>query len=279
MHLCGTDLVFKVNPNNLMGEKKLHSANFCKVRLCPMCAWRRSLKIFHQVSLIMNTLCTNEDYNFLFLTLTVKNVRALELSKAIDDLFYGFKRLSATKEYKKAIKGSFRALEVTHNTNRWSKSFDTYHPHFHCILVVGKRYFKDKEYISQKQWVELWKRCMDLDYSPMVDIRKINNPQKSVPEVSKYTIKDTDYIIDYDTKLTDKTVDTLDSALQNRRLFAFAGVMREAQKQLNLDEEVDDDLIHTDGEELREDLAYVLARYRWHIGLQDYAFIEFLDEV
>ena len=85
----------------------------------------------------------------------------------------------------------------------------------------------------------------------MVDIRKIHNPQKSVPEVSKYTVKDTDYIIDYDTTLTDKTVDTLDSALQNRRLFAFGGIMREAQRQLNLNEEVDDDLIHTEGEELK----------------------------
>ena len=28
---------------------KLHKANFCRVRLCPICAWRRSLKTFGQV--------------------------------------------------------------------------------------------------------------------------------------------------------------------------------------------------------------------------------------
>lgn len=32
-----------------INEKRLAKANFCKVRLCPMCSWRRSLKIFGQV--------------------------------------------------------------------------------------------------------------------------------------------------------------------------------------------------------------------------------------
>ena len=48
---CGTFLEFK---KFVDGSLKLNGANFCKVRLCPMCSWRRSLKIFSQVSEIMN---------------------------------------------------------------------------------------------------------------------------------------------------------------------------------------------------------------------------------
>lgn len=51
---CGTYLEFKRFKNN--NDFKLYHANFCKCRLCPMCSWRRSLKIFGQVSRIMEEL-------------------------------------------------------------------------------------------------------------------------------------------------------------------------------------------------------------------------------
>lgn len=49
---CATYLEYEVSvvdPN----KKRLRRGNFCKVRLCPMCAWRRSLKIYSQMSSIM----------------------------------------------------------------------------------------------------------------------------------------------------------------------------------------------------------------------------------
>ena len=54
---CGTELefAFEISPDGEVSEKgKLQSANFCKDRLCPMCAWRRSYKIVGQVSRIMD---------------------------------------------------------------------------------------------------------------------------------------------------------------------------------------------------------------------------------
>ena len=41
---CGEVLEFKRTDNGL----KLANAYFCKVRLCPMCMWRRSLKLVNQ---------------------------------------------------------------------------------------------------------------------------------------------------------------------------------------------------------------------------------------
>ena len=43
---CADTLLFMQNAE---GKKKLKSANFCRLRLCPMCQWRRSLKMFGQV--------------------------------------------------------------------------------------------------------------------------------------------------------------------------------------------------------------------------------------
>ena len=67
---CGKFLEFKEFIKT--GDKKLNKANFCKYRLCPMCSWRRSLKIFGQASQVMAE-AEKQGYRFLFVTLTQKN--------------------------------------------------------------------------------------------------------------------------------------------------------------------------------------------------------------
>ena len=288
---CGDLLSFKKSED----EFKLHQANFCKVRLCPMCSWRRSLKIYGQVSKIMDVLTKNEDYQYIFLTLTVKNCFDNELAKSIDSLIAAFKELNRTKEFKAAVKGYFRALEITHNLNSQSKSFDTYHPHFHCILVVNKTYFNDnKIYITQKQWTSIWKKCLKIDYEPIVHITKFKSEdeislKKSICETAKYTVKDNDYIIEpcdyykkvlpdealnlfiqYTNELTDKSVSILDYSMSNRRLVAFGGEFKRIHKELNLDDVLDGDLINTDIENIRPDVSFVIINYKWNIGYKNY---------
>lgn len=271
---CGTFLEYKRFNDSSM---KLNQANFCKVRLCPMCSWRRSLKIYGQVSKVMDEVTKNNDYDFIFLTLTVENCSGDELKNTIDALMNGFNKMTKRKIFKQSIKGHFRALEVTHNLLE-----DTYHPHFHCILVVNKSYFKKPDiYITQADWTSLWKDVLKVDYTPIVDIRKFKDRKgqgvsKGVAEVAKYTVKDKDYIIRDDVKneviehLTDDAVFILDKALANRRLIAFGGVLKEIHQLLNLDDTEDGDLVNTDNEELREDLDYIIEKYHWHIGYKQY---------
>ena len=277
---CGTFLEFKkfINDNSM----KLNKANFCKVRLCPMCSWRRSLKIYGQVSKVMNEVSKNNDYDYIFLTLTTRNCKANELSQSIDNIFNGFKKLTKRKRYKQSIKGHFRALEVTHNLNINSDWFDTYHPHLHCILVVNKSYFTDtKSYITQEEWATLWKNVLRVDYTPIVDVRRFKDRngkgiEKSIAETAKYTVKSDDYIIHDDLTneviehLTDDAVFILDKALAHRRLTAFGGILKEYHKKLNLDDAEYGDLVNTDNEELREDLEYIIERYSWNIGYKQY---------
>lgn len=75
-----------------------------------------------------------------------------ELKDELDKVLYGFKKLMLKSEIKKAIKGWFRGLEITHNTDKKSQSYDTYHPHIHMILAVRKGYFTGKEYIKHERF-------------------------------------------------------------------------------------------------------------------------------
>lgn len=273
---CGTFLEFRRYQEQGM-LKKLNKANFCKVRLCPMCSWRRSLKIYGQVSKIMDYLDPGK-YAFLFLTLTTRNCDGFGLSETIDLIFNSFNRMTRKKVFKQSVKGYFRALEVTHNIDVRSISFDTYHPHLHVILVVNQSYFTDKRYyISQEVWTDLWWTCLGVDYKPIVDIRRFrNNKGKGIAEVAKYSVKSTDYIIrDKSTQqileaMTDSAVFVLDLALAHRRLTSFGGLLKDIHKKLNLDDPVDGDLVVTDNDDIREDLGYIIEQYCWHIGYKQY---------
>lgn len=271
---CSNYLEFKLFKN---GDKKLHMANFCKVRLCPMCSWRRSLKIFGQVSKVMDNSVQQKDFRFIFLTLTCRNIAGEELGSQLDNLFYAYKKMMIKAKVKKVVKGWFRALEVTYN-----KTDDTYHPHFHIILMVNKSYFDDtRYYINQKEWTKLWQSSLKVEYTPIVDIRAFKTGKgrkiaKSIAEASKYAVKSNDFLIRNDDcsineEKTDECVNVLDFALARRRLIAFGGILKDVHKELNLDDAENGDLINTGNEEeIREDIDYIIQKYNWNVGVSNY---------
>ena len=268
---CGTYMEFSYDL--ITKKRKLRVANFCKLRLCPMCIKRRQKKIYHQMSKIMNEL--EKDYAFLFLTLTQKNVTGDELKDEISRLTKGWDKLAKRRPFKNAVKGWFRALEITHNLDKESLSYDTYHPHFHIVLVVNKHYFKNKEYIKHEDWCKMWQECLGLDYLPQVNIKRFKTSgekelKKSVSEAVKYTVKDNDVLIPDNQELQDKTVAILTKAIVRRRLVAFGGVFKEVHKKLNLDDIEDGDLVNTDSDDLREDVGYYREIVMWNFGYSNY---------
>ena len=268
---CGTYLEFDFDP--ITGVRKLRKANFCKLRLCPMCIKRRQKKIYGQMSQIMNVL--EKDYAFVFLTLTQKNVIGDELPEELGKLLKGWEKLRHRKAFKQAVKGWFRALEITHNLEENSLSYDTYHPHYHVVLVVNKSYFTDKTYIKHESWCKMWQECLGLDYLTNVDVRSFKTStkkelKKSVAEAVKYTVKDNDFLIPDNEELQDKTVAILTKALARRRLIAFGGVFKEIHQKLNLDDVEDGDLVNTDNEDLREGVRYYKEIVMWNFGYSNY---------
>lgn len=271
MSECGSFLEFVLLEN---GNKKLKHANFCKIRLCPMCSWRRSLKTFAQVSKVMNVYET-EKKAFLFLTLTCRNVSADELSNTLDMLFKAFHSFVNLNRIKDVSDSWFRCLEITYN-----RETDTFHPHFHCVLSVDEEeYFCGKGYIKQADLVALWKKCLKADYTPVVDIRRFKRSTgKEVAEVSKYAVKPTDYLQrlsdgQIDEVATDRLISILEKALHGRRLVAFGGKFKKIHKLLNLDDVEDGDLVVVDGE-IREDLVKAILIYKWHVGFKQYVLVE-----
>jgi plasmid rolling circle replication initiator protein Rep len=162
------------------------------------------------------------------------------------------------------------------------------------ILVVDDKYFRSKDYISHSELMKLWRDCAGLDYDPWVRIQAVKPKPggegdmdygKAVAEVAKYTVKAADFIVRppeekskyyerakrYAEEQTDEAVMILDKALTRRRLVAFGGVMKEVHKLLSLEDPESGDLINTDNEKrIRDDLFYVIERYRWSPGYRNY---------
>nr|AAA26037.1 Rep protein [Bacillus subtilis subsp. natto] len=274
--------VFRLNETRRR-KLKLYQAQFCKVRLCPMCAWRRSLKIAYHNKLIVEEANRQYGCGWIFLTLTVRNVEGDGLKPMIADMMKGWNRLFAYKRVKVATLGYFRALEITKNHEE-----DTYHPHFHVLLPVKKSYFTHN-YIKQSEWTSLWKRAMKLDYTPIVDIRRVKGrakidaeqiesdvreammEQKAVLEISKYPVKDTDVV--RGNKVTEDNLNTvfyLDDALSRRRLIGYGGILKEIHKELNLGDAEDGDLVKIEEEddEVANEAFEVMAY--WHPGIKNY---------
>lgn len=289
---CGTFLEFRRPVPNSCAEAsasmaelgatsdgwKLQYANFCRDRLCPMCQWRRSYKVFAQVSRVMDQI--EDKFIFLFLTLTIPNCSGDDLKSTISKLQKGFDRFSQYAAFKKCVAGYFKALEVTIN-----QKYGTFHPHFHIILAVDNDYFvkhknpKHDKYVSRDEWLHMWQRAMRDDTITQVDIRRIK-PKKdiktgdvnvkalsaAVAEVAKYSVKSSDYLRKNSKRLSDIYVNHLVNGLGKCRLCSFGGIMQQIRITLNMDDFEDGDLIHINNEELRSDVAYMIRQYRWGCG-------------
>lgn len=268
---CGT----YVGIAEIEGRAKIVEANFCKQRLCPACAWRRSLKIYGATSQILNYLdaTKGKEIKYLFLTLTVKNVRLPDLGQAIDDMATAFNRLRNNKAWKRRVLGAMRTLEVTinHDTNMA-------HPHYHLILAVRRSYATkgDDTYWTHEDWQRAWQTAARLDYTPQVSIERVKGREAGTAEMAKYLAKAEDYLVDATEAqmgteeaeaLTDWLVSNLSTQLHGRRLVSYTGILREAQRALKLSDPEDGPLTDT----IRGDIAQAIKRYHWSAGLGRYA--------
>lgn len=265
---CGTHLTF----GETVGERlKLLEADFCRDRLCPMCTWRRSQKLFGQTKQLMAAITAKEQLRYIFLTLTVKNCVADDLSRTIDELIKGFQRLMRRKDVKAKTLGAVRQLEVTFNANPYSKSFRTFHPHLHIIFAVKSSYFtsgkQELKMIKQKQWREMWAECMSLDYDPQVDVRSIyGSPEQAVAEISKYPVKMQSILKIKQEDIMDFAVYNMAVGLVSKRLIEYYGIFREYRRLLKLEDVESGDLVNTDNQDDGDELTGVIRRYQWRIG-------------
>lgn len=250
------------------GRLKLKVAAFCRVRLCPICQWRRSLKVYGQTTQVVRYLAEHcpykSGYSYVMLTLTQRTVPAAELPGELDRIHRAWQRMTQTTAYRRAVCGSIRATEITRSKD------GTYHPHIHAILCVRGTYFKSRDYISQQRWADMWQTAARLDYTPVVDIRKCyGSAEAAVAEVAKYAAKPGDYIDPSDIDGMVSTVQDLDGAVSHRRFVSWGGCMAAAHKALQLDDTESGDLIHTDTPDDAAEDSGILS-FDWTPGVRLY---------
>jgi plasmid rolling circle replication initiator protein Rep len=259
-------------------DMKLKRANFCKLRLCPMCSWRRSMKLFGQTALVATEILKQQPKTrFLFLTLTVKNCSADKLSGTLKMMDNGFQYLTASSRnfvparvLKKNLLGYMKATEITYNQRE-----NTYHPHLHVILAIRESYFHH-DYIKKSEWVTLWQQAMKLDYAPSVHIETVKDSRKgmagAVAETAKYPVKVADLLEITDKEKSVSALIALHEAMQNRRMVTFGGLFKTIRAELRL-QDVDTenvDLNDTDQED--ENVFKPIERvfFRWHAKIGAY---------
>ncbi|EON3039357.1 protein rep [Enterococcus faecium] len=228
MAICGSYLEFIATADK--EKKKLIQANFCKNRFCPLCSWRKARKDSLMLSIMMQAIGEEKNYQFIFMTLTTPNVKAEWLNEEINLFNHALKKMFMRKRVKTAIKGYVRKLEITYNKKR-----NDYNPHFHLILAVPKHYFTVKDYyIKQADWLDLWRDVTGktginpdgTDEISQLDIRKVKGFQqeKAVQELAKYSAKD------FEMTESQEVFDTFYHAMKGRQLITFNGVFKEYKK-------------------------------------------------
>lgn len=262
---CGTFLRFAI-PGSFDEKPFLWQASFCKDRLCSLCGWRRSLKVYSQISQVMDVI--QNSYRFIFVTLTLRNVDDAHLIPAINRLQEAFNLFMKYKEPRAAFRGYFKTLEITRNFGLIGME---YHPHLHIIFAVDqKNYFQGDEYISYERLRALWQKALGVQYAPMVNIQAVKEKAtpdgktvsyvNAIAEVAKYTLKTGDLFKGSHMEQL-RTVRTLTIALRGRRLCSFGGIFKKTWQDLKLPDPEEVEL--TDGDRIRSDVYYFIVNAVW----------------
>ena len=259
---CGNylEFIFKEHQITKENKKKLANANFCKNRFCPVCSWRRTRNITGQLKEAFTAIQEKEKIATLFLTLTVSNPDVKDLKSTISKMNKSFKKMSETKAFNNAVLGYFKSIEILGDKTPKGQA----HPHFHILLVVDTKYFSSRNYLNKSEWTEMWKKALGVEYTPVVDVRRIKSKNENfsdidsaIAETVKYSVKHSDLC-----KRTNEDFYYLYTQTKNLRFISAGGILKD---HLNLIK-IDEDLINLKKE--NEALWIEICRliYTWQNG-------------
>lgn len=263
-------------------RRSLQAYNACHLRMCPLCARRRANIMTARLVRTLTALKQEHpEVRLLFLTLTLRNCSGGDLGDTITQLLRGWSKLMRRRPVDRAVRGWFRALEITRNPKD-----GTYHPHVHAILAVEPEYFARSSglYLEHSRWMTMWADCLQVDYLPSVrisctyDRRGGDTDTASLSaalEAAKYATKDVEYIGQAPAAERADVLRTYTDALAGRRLVAMGGWIRTAAHGQELDDE--GDLVHdgddVSGDDLTSATAEMIEVYGWHWTVRDHVLL------
>lgn len=280
---CADVLRFKVDPET--GEIKLAQVWFCKNRLCPICNWRRRrVNSFQTGKTLAAAIKQYPKARFIFVTLTCRNVEYRDLRRTIQDESKAFGKMINRKRFDGVVLGYLRSTEITvkeHDPN--FNGNHSYHVHVHALIMVKPSYFKGGKYLSTRDWVQYWRKAMQLDYDPICNVKRVRPNKKkgrdslkaSAKEVAKYQMKDSD-VLKHNRERDKVVVYELNKALVSTHQFSYGGVLKRIHHDLFTDQDVDDllekmaaDLDADSAKDPAEEEARIITYY-WDNHRQNY---------
>lgn len=165
------------------GAFRVYSTSLCRDRLCPVCAWKSSRRLFYRAVAAIQTLELEYSHQYLHCVLTLQHSKRDCLRDHLNVLTraYGrFRRFSAMK----GVDGSLRSIEITHGEHG-------FHPHIHAILTVPRT----AALITENAVRDAWRRALDSEYAPQVNLTEAYSVDaaddvfSAVAEACKYALK------------------------------------------------------------------------------------------
>jgi plasmid rolling circle replication initiator protein Rep len=280
---CGSYLEFQSCSAVPDHHRRLKNAYFCRDRSCVMCQWRKSLKVQTQLFGVVDCHLSQKGNTSdvpLLLTLTIPNCEGSDLKSRLDLINLAWHNMTR-RSFFKPVKANFKALEITYNREK-----NTYHPHIHCLLVVGSRYFdrNKSDYISHEAWAQRWREATGLDVNGGgIDIRRVRKKKGHslaaiVAEVAKYSVKPSSFIHHGSSGVVvlPNVLNIIRDATFRKRIYSFGRNFAKIHRDLNLKDPNDSDLISAGEEDLSESKCPKCSselcdeHYHWHLKMKNY---------
>lgn len=233
---CADRLVFRACSE--CSVRTLVRAELCRDRLCPICSWRRARALATKIKNIVSDNSAKVTCRYVLLTLTIKNCEWENLSNNLRQMLGAWVKLARRTRFKRAFSGWVRTIEITRGKDGRA------HPHMHILLETGPDYFGGDNWLTQTEIVNMWKKCLGVRYTPVVDIRAVKEARigGAIAEVTKYIAKAADM-----EGLDDAEFLAYATAVAGVRMYGAGGTMRK------LDEEITEIEMLAAGEDREED--------------------------
>lgn len=260
---------------------KLRYAQFCHVRLCPLCLWRKSLawraRFFQAWPLIEANF---PKARYFHLVLTYPNCEVEKLRETLVVMNLAWKRMISRRDW--PAMGFLRSVEVTRN-----KTDGTSHPHFHVLMMVNSDYFAGRTYMNIDEWKAYWASAIEWkgDYERLRHpyLRAVKGVKseavsvsQAVVEVAKYSVK-----FDHNFRTLLRKEDgqcwlrELDRQLFGTRAIATGGVIKKFIKDADISSE---EMLLQDEIEVKKDIDE-MWKYDWFVLKKDYFRTKILSEL
>lgn len=113
----------------------------CGDRLCPLCAWYRSVRVRKQLEAVAKR-CEDPRH----IVLTLQTFPGGSLAAAVAHLRESFRRLRKHEAWISRVRGGAYTVQVTYN-----RQTNTWHPHLHLLA--------DADYWQHKHFSDVWLDC------------------------------------------------------------------------------------------------------------------------